>query len=310
MKRAGLWLAGVLTITLAGTGCGGSSDASKPQTTSPTSAVAPPAKAESAAVAESREALEILSVLSVEHEVDLLSQRDGVVTEILRDEGNQVAKGTVLAQLDDRDLLAKLDRARADLDVAHSNVKYNEAEMKAKQAAHRRAQEMRKLGLNSDADLEEAEFKAKGAEYDLESWQAVVERTKADIRVLELELEKTRLRAPFSGVVARRYIRLGQNVLKDEKCFRLSQLAPLQVRFLVPETAGRPPKPGERVEVTPVGDRQSVRLASIVKVSPTVDAASGSYDVTATLTGSNLSELRPGMSVRVLWRPASPKRKP
>ncbi len=310
MKRAAVLLAGVLTIALAGTGCGGPSDGAKPRGASPTATLAPLSKPVAATAEGERDVLEILSVLSVEHEVDLLSQRDGVVTEILRDEGSQVAKETVLAQLDDRDLLAKLDRARADLQVAQGNVKYNEAELKARQAAYRRAQEMRKSGLNSDADLEEAEFKAKGAEYDLESWRAVVERTRADIRVLELELEKTRLRAPFGGVVARRFIRVGQNVLKDEKCFRLSQLAPLQVRFLVPETAGRPPRAGEAVNVTPASNGQRVYRARIQKVSPIVDAASGSYDVTAILSGPNLAELRPGMSVRVLWRPASLKRKP
>jgi membrane fusion protein (multidrug efflux system) len=162
---------------------------------------------------------------------------------------------------------------------------------------------MNKLGLNSQADLEEAEFRAQGARFDLESWRAVVERTRADIRVQELELEKTRLRAPFDGVVARRYIRVGQNVLKDEKCFRFSQLAPLQVRFLVPETSAQHPRPGDEVRVALAGDAQRAFPARILKVSPTVDAASGSFEVTAQLSGGDLGGLRPGMAVRVVWPP-------
>lgn len=306
MKQATWWLAGVLAAALAAAGCGGESGtkAAPPAKPAPT-----PAPAATPTPAEP-DTLEILSVLSVEHEVDLLAQRDGVVVEILQDQGARVDKGTVLGRLDDRDLQAKLDRARADLAVAQNNVKYNEAEAKARQAAYRRAQEMRKLGLNSDADLEEAEFKAQGALYDLEGWKAVVERTRADIRILEIDLEKTRLRAPFSGVVARRYIRSGQSVAKDEKCFRLSQLAPLQVQFLVPETAGRRPRPGEPVNVTPVSDSQRIYTARIQNVSPTVDAASGSYDVTAQLVDRDVSDLRPGMSVRVLWRKAAPPAKP
>src|SRR5215472_8200805 len=43
--------------------------------------------------------LEILSVLSVEQEVDLLAQHDGVVSEIVQEEGSPVDKGTVLAHL-------------------------------------------------------------------------------------------------------------------------------------------------------------------------------------------------------------------
>lgn len=300
------WMALALASALAATGCGGPSESAHTQTqAAPVPVAEPPVELLPTTPARASEALEILSVLSVEHEVDVLAQRDGIVEEILRDQGARVKKGTVLARLDDRELLARVDRARAELEVAQSNVKYNEAEVKARKAAHRRAQEMRKLGLNSDADLEEAEFRAQGAEFDLESWRAVVDRTRADLRVLELELEKTGIRAPFGGVVARRYIRPGQYVLKDDKCFRLSQLSPLQVRFLVPETATRLPQQGERVNVVPVSDSQRVYVARIRRVSPVVDAASGSYDVTAVLAGEDLSGLRPGMAVRVLWGAAA-----
>jgi HlyD family secretion protein len=291
-------LAVALALALGVAGCG--SDSS----TTAQSAARPAAPApETPKAAGSGQ--EILSVLSVEHEVDVLAERDGVVVEMLRDEGARVSKGTVLARLDDRELFAHLDQARASLAVAENNVKYNEAELKARQAAYRRAQEMNRLGLNSQADLEEAEFRATGAEYDLASWRAVVDRTNAEIRKLEIDLEKTRLRAPFGGVVARRYVRLGQNVLKDDRCYRVSELSPLQVRFLVPETAGRRPRVGEAVNVVAVSDSQRVYPARITMVSPTVDPASGSYDVTARLTGADLGELRPGMSAKVLWDAAA-----
>lgn len=298
MKRADWLPVAILLAAGVAAGCGGGAgpQAQSPKPSAPTPAPLPAEKPPAGSQTQ-----EILSVLSVEHEVDLLAERDGVVEEILHEEGSQVQKGTVLARLDDRSLRAQLQRAQAELEVSQNNVKYNEAELKARQAAYRRAQQMRKLGLNSDADLEEAEFKAQGAEYDLASWRAIVDRTRADLRVLEIDLEKTRLRAPFRGVVARRYLRAGQNVIKDDKCFRLSELYPLQVRFLVPETAGRRPQTGELVNVAPVTDTQRVYPARIRKVSPTVDPASGSYDVTAQLTGSDLKDLRPGMSVRVLW---------
>lgn len=299
MKQANGWLAALLTLLLTCAGCGGSSDANKPRATTPSSAQT--AKPLPAAAAKSPEPLEILSVLSVEHEVDVLAQRDGIVVEILYDQGAQVAEGTVLARLDDREILAQIERARADLQATQYGVKYNEAEYKANQAAYRRALEMHKLGLNSDAQLEEAEFKAKGSEYDLESWRAAVERSRADLHRLEIELEKTRIRGPFRGVVARRYIHPGQNVIKDEKCFRLSQLAPLQVRFLVPETAVRKAHLGASVDVLPVSDSQRLYRASIQKLSPVVDPASGSVEVMAQLTNPDLRVLRPGMAVRVLW---------
>ncbi|MFQ5778526.1 MAG: efflux RND transporter periplasmic adaptor subunit [Terriglobia bacterium] len=309
-------LAGGLAILLAGAACGGGPSESQPsREVSPPGRTLPQEPVSSSPPAPSApDRLEILSVLSVERAVEVLARRDGPVVEILHDQGDRVSQDTVLARLDDRELLARLDRAQADLEVAQNNVKYNQAELEARRAALRRAQQMYEFELNSEADLEEAEFRARGAEYDLQSWQAMVERTRADIRILELDLEKSRIRAPFRGVVDRRYIRLGQTLSKDEKCFRLSQLAPLQVRFLVPETALRRPRVGELinvevVNVAPGSGGAPVYLARIQKVSPTVDAASGSYDVTAVLTGSDLEELRPGMTVQVVWE-AQPNSSP
>jgi RND family efflux transporter MFP subunit len=308
MKCTSGLLAGSFVACLLAAGCGGSSNADR----APTVPAAPAAAAKPAPASprETRDALELLSVLSVEREVDLSAERDGVVVEVVKDAGSRVAKGDVLARLDDRALVAQRDRARADLEVARNNVKYNEAEVKARQAGLRRQQELRTSGLSSDADLEEAEFKAKGAEYDLESWRAVVERNQATLRELDLEVDQMRLRAPFSGVVAQRFIRVGQNVAKDQKCFRLSQLGPLLVRFQVPENSPRRPRVGDAVSLSLASNSQPVYSARIQQVSPIVDPASGSYDVSAQLTGRNLAELRPGMAVHVLWQPAAaaPKR--
>lgn len=305
MKRTRWLLAGASVACLLAAGCGGSSNADRAPAAPAVPAAAATAKPAPPSSRERRDALELLSVLSVEREVDMAAGRDGVVVEVVKDAGSRVAKGDVLARLDDRALLAQRDRARADLEVARNNVKYNEAELKARQAGLRRQQELRTLGLSSDADLEEAQFKAKGAEYDLESWRAVVERNQATVRELELELDKMQLRAPFSGVVAQRFLRVGQNVAKDQKCFRLSQLAPLLVRFQVPENSPQRPHVGDTVSLSLASDSQRVYSARIQKVSPIVDPASGSYDVSAQLTGSNLAELRPGMAVHVLWQPAA-----
>lgn len=311
MKRANGLLLVVLSMALAAWACSGDADKS----TSATSAsaqtktpapqkppTAPPRTESTKPKADVPKTLEILSVLSVEQEVDILAQRRGIVQEVKADQGTVVQKGAVLARLDDRELLAQLDKAKADLLIAQSNVKFNEAELRAKEAHFRRAQELFKAGIGSQADLEEAEFRAKGAQYDLESWRATVERQRAEIRMLELELEKTQIRAPFGGAVARRFVRMGQDVLKDDKCFRLSQLSPLLVRFMVPEISLRQPRQGDTIELVLASNPGRSYSARIASFSPVVDAASGSSEVTAQLTGADLKELRPGMAVRVLWR--------
>jgi RND family efflux transporter MFP subunit len=244
---------------------------------------------------------DVLSVLSVEHQVDLSTERDGVVVSIAKDEGSAVKTGDILGQLDDRTLQMELNKARNDLTVAENNVKFKQAELKAKGSALKRQQQLRAYGLSSEADLEAAEFEAKGAEYDLHGWEAMVESSHSEIHRLELQLDQTRLRAPFNGVVVRRYVREGQAVSKNDKCFRISQLAPLQVQFQVPESSAKRPQTGAPVDLALVGDSSRSISARVVKVSPTVDPASDSYDVTAQLTGPGISDLRPGMAVRVIW---------
>lgn len=275
----------------------------------PAQAPAPAPTPSPAPVATARAAgavpLEILSLISVEHEADLLALRDGLVRRVLRDQGATVTRGELLGVLDDADLQAQMDQARASIAIAENNVKYNQAELRAKQANHRRYKELLAQGLVSEADYEKAEFEAKGAEYDLASWHSAVERAQAELRKYAAELERTRLRAPFAGVVARRYVREGQSVVKDDKCFRLSQLSPLLVRFLVPDGAARQPRVGDPVGVAIASGSVQAFRAVIRNVSPVVDPASASLEVTAALEGPGLERLRPGMGVRVLWAPLS-----
>jgi RND family efflux transporter MFP subunit len=305
MKNHGIWiLAGAMAWAVAG--CDNSSVASSPKAPPPAPAAQPSGPPPAAKTTEPGD---ILSVLSVEHQVDVPTQTDGVVAEIMKEEGSNVRVGDILARLDDRTITAELEKAQADRRVAQNNVSYQDAEVKAKAANYRRQQQLRQYGLSSEADLEHAEFEAKGSEFDLASWKANLEKSQAEIRRLEAELDKTRIRAPFAGMVAHRYIRMGQGVSKTDKCFRISQLSPLLVQFQVPESAGRRPQRGATVNLSLVGDSNRALTARIVNVGPTVDPASDSYNVTAQLTGAGLSDLRPGMSVRVDW-PRAANRKP
>jgi len=306
MKRSDWVRFGILTALIGVLGCADSSQQKTASTAPQPAAVQAPAPPPSTPAAST---LEIPSVLSVEHALDLLAQRDGIVQQVFFDQDSWVKKGTVLARLDDRELLASLEKARLDQQVAENNYKYQEAEKKAKDAAYKRQQELRKYGLSSQATLEEAEFQATGAGYDLDSWRAAIEQKKAAIRELEIELEKTEIVAPFDGYIVRRAIRAGQSVVKNDLCFRISELYPLQVRFLVPESAGPRPAIGSALKVVLVDDPSRAYNAQVKLVSPTVDAASASYDLTAELTGPHLEGLRPGMAVRVIWSPQAGDRK-
>ena len=302
MNRTYCSLLFAVALACAASGCGNPTVASS-SNAAPATSAATPVNALPAATLKpvATDSGDILSVLSVEHQVDVATQRDGVVTSVATDEGAAVKAGDILGQLDDRTLQMELMKAHDDLRVSENNVKYKEAEVKAKDAAYRRQQQLRELGLSSQADLDAAEFEAKGAEYDVQGYQALVESDQAEIHRIEIEVDQTRLRAPFSGAVVRRYVREGEALTKGDKCFRVSQLSPLQVQFQIPESSLKRPQRGAAVEISLVGDSSRALSARIVKISPTVDPASDSYDVVAQLTGNKLSDLRPGMAVRVKW---------
>jgi membrane fusion protein, multidrug efflux system len=302
----GVQFAFVLAFALTAAACSNSSVASNsadPSSNPPAShvSVAQPA---SDSLAHLPAAPEILSVLSVEHQVDLSTESDGTIMSISKDEGSLVRVGDILGQLDDRILKLEFIKAQDDLKVAQNNVKYKESELRAKSAAFDRQRLLRQMGLSSQADLEAADFGAKAAEYDLHGWEAQAEASQAEMSRINLLIDKTRLRAPFSGVVARRYVREGQTVAKGDRCFRISQLSPLLVQFQVPESAGHRPEIGNPVTVVVLEDPNLPLAARISKISPTVDPASDSYNVTAQLKDSSSSYLRPGMAVRVVWPPS------
>lgn len=300
--RYSTWLLiAMLGLTICG--CDDSTVASGTKTAGPMAEKngGPPEEQPSRSDSRRADSGDILSVLSVEHQIDVSAQKDGIVLTVAKDEGSTVKAGEILGQMDDRVLQMELIKAKDDLQVSQNNVKFKEAELKAKGAAYRRQQQLRDYGLSSEADLEAAEFQAKGAEYDLHGWEALVESDQAEIHRIEVEIDQTRLRAPFSGVVVRRYIREGEAIAKADRCFRVSQLAPLQVQFQIPESSARRPQVGARVDLSLAGDSSRALAARVVKVSPTVDPSSDSYDVIAQLTGNALSDLRPGMAVRVNW---------
>ena len=297
--RRGIWIL-TACLPLASIGC-----ASQPASAPPSAAAShtsAPASAGSTDANALGSAQDVLSVLSVEHEVDVRAQREGRVQQLVAEEGRRVQSGELLGRLDDRAMQSELDKARADLLVAQNNVKYKQAENQAKEANLKRQQLLRSSGLSSDADLEQAEFEAKATAYEIDSWNALVKSNQAQIQSLQIELEQTQFRAPFSGVVARRYVRVGQTVTKDDPCFRVSQLGPLQVNFQVPESSGEKPAVGTAVRLSVVSNANRSLSARIIKVGPTVDPASDSFDVTAQLDG-DVSGLSPGMAVRVSWTP-------
>src|SRR5262249_18400886 len=166
---------------------------------------------------------------------DVTAQRDGVVVEISSDAGARVASGAVLARLDDRQLVSQFEAARSKTRAIEADLKNWEAESEVFAADYVRAQRLYREKLIAEEQLQHAQYKAEREKWEIQRVRETLNSAKQEEPSLELEVEKTVIKAPFAGLVARRYIRAGQTVAKNDRLFWVTAEAPLRVRFTLPE---------------------------------------------------------------------------
>ncbi len=131
----------------------------------------------------------------------------GRVMQLLFREGAPVTAGTPLLKIDDAEIRAEVDRARAERDLAQQSLTRVRDLLNAKAAA--------------PADLERAEATARS--------------TAATVSLLEVRLARTVVRAPFSGVVGQRMVSLGDYVTTSSELLTLQTVSPQRAVFTVPE---------------------------------------------------------------------------
>lgn len=234
----------------------------------------------------------------VEHEVDLTAQRDGVVAKIFYDVSARVKAGTLLAQFDDRQLQSQLESARAKSRSVEADLNNWKAERKVMQADYTRAQQAAAQGLISAEQLQHAQFQVESHDWDIKRVTELLNNAQQDERSLELELQKSRIVAPFDAVVARRYIRESQTVAKGDRLFWVTSEAPLLIRFTLPERLFGKVRRAQELQVDSPDAAGERHIARVREISPVIDPASGTFEVLVELVG-NPGSLRPGMTASV-----------
>jgi membrane fusion protein, multidrug efflux system len=281
------------------TGCG----ETKTESVGAASAARPPAAALTASapnsgIAQSDDIYTASGPLVVEHQVEITAQREGVVSKIYVEAGRRVKAGTILAQMDDRQVNANLEAARAKTRSIENDLKNWQAEAEVMKADYGRAQKAWDQGLIPEEQLQHTKFKAESEQWDIKRVTELLNTSRQEERSLELEMEKNRIIAPFDSLVARRYAREGQSVARGERLFWVTAEAPLLLRFTLPERFLGRVKIGETLPLTSPDVPKEMHTARIKEVSPVVDPSSGTFDVLAELQGAH-GTLRPGMTASV-----------
>lgn len=208
--------------------------------------------------------------LTTERDAQIVSETQGAVLKLLVEEGDRVEKGQALAQL---------DVERATLSVAQTRAQV--ARLRNDQQRLARLGERR---LVSREMLDQSSFELKSQQ--------------ASLELAQLTVDKATIRAPFAGVITARQIKLGQLVKPNDPVFSIADFGLLTVALTVPERQAHALKVGQSVEITFDAFRDRAFVGAILRMSPVVDAASGTLDATVEVKDPD-GVLRPGLFARL-----------
>lgn len=200
--------------------------------------------------------------------VDLRPDEQGRVTGLHFFEGQFVGTGAALVTIDAAMARAQAERATAERDLARQQLE--------------RVRLLRQQNAASAADLERAEANARSAA--------------AALSVLQLQIARSTVRAPFAGVVGQRFVSVGDYVTTGTRLLTLQTVDPQRAVIEVPERHAVSLRPGQTVAFTVAAAPGRTFNAQVDFIDPVVQTANRTIMVKARAPNPN-RVLRPGMFV-------------
>lgn len=149
--------------------------------------------------------------------------------------GDTVAASQVVAMLDPVDAREQIAQARAQAKAAAAEQQRAQVERDQAAAEVTRLEPLARDQLISALEIDRQRARASALAAAVDSAEASEAEAKARVRLLERRVVESAVRAPFAGRVAARYVDPGAVVSAGTRLVRIVQVAPLRVRFEVPE---------------------------------------------------------------------------
>lgn len=206
------------------------------------------------------EDIRLTSVAMANQDVMIEAEESGRITELFADRGDWVAAGEPIAKIDDRVLATQVAQARAAAELAE-------------QTWQRRKRLWEEDQVGSEIAYLEARFSA--------------EQAAATLEGLEERLDRTTIRAPFSGVLDERHVDVGASVGPGATVGRLVDTNPIKVFAGVPERYAPDVSVGAGAQVRFEALGQDVYNARIRYVGTAIDPRSRTFPVEIQLSNPN-----------------------
>ncbi len=210
------------------------------------------------------------TTLEAEAEAVVVAKIGEVVKEIFVEEGDMVKEGKALAKLEDEQFKLEFSKAESLLKKLSNEYQRNEALFKTK--------------IISKDTFDQVKY-----DYFTQ---------KSAVGLARLNHEYTTIRAPITGVVSERLIKKGNMVRKNQATFRITGFTPLQALLHVPEREMSKLRKGFPAKLVADALAGEEFEGKIVRISPVVDAGTGTFKVTVEVRDKTL-RLKPGMFARV-----------
>ena len=200
--------------------------------------------------------------------IELRPDEQGRVTAILFREGQSVRAGTPLVKVDDAMLKAQAERAKADRDLSTQQLE--------------RVRRLRAQNAAAPADVERAEAASRSAE--------------ASLALLELQIARTTVRAPFDGAIGQRFVSVGDYVTTGTRLLTLQTVNPQRAVIEVPERYAVKLRPGQTVDFSVASQEGRTFKARVDFIDPVVQGESRTILVKASAPNPG-GALKPGMFI-------------
>lgn len=210
------------------------------------------------------------TTLEAEAEAVVVAKVGGVVKEIFIEEGDSIKAGQVVAKLDDEQFKLELNQAKSNLEKLSNEFERNKS--------------LFEINIVSKEIYEKTKFEyhTQEASYDL----------------AKLKLDYTEIRAPISGIVSQRFIKVGNMVEVNKPTFQITDFDPLLAVLHVPEREMAKLQIGFPANLSADAIHDYEFRGQILRISPIVDAGTGTFKVTVEVNNKTL-KLKPGMFARV-----------